>query len=95
MLNWRLVSDLVTVRYEDIVGDNGPEASNQVLQALTAHVIGDEREAGQIDLPAIKQRDTITASERRSRWQEWWSDVTEAAFERLGGNEINYALGYE
>ena len=95
MLDWRLDPGLITVRYEDIMGDKGSAASEQAVQALTEHLTGDRTATGAIVLSDITSRKTITSSGRRSRWQECWSDATELAFERLGGNQMNRSLGYE
>ena len=95
MLDWRLDPGLITVRYEDIMGDKGSAASEQAVQALTEHLTGDRTATGAIVLSDITSRKTITSSGRRSRWQECWSDATKLAFERLGGNQMNRSLGYE
>jgi hypothetical protein len=90
VLSWRTDPDVLVLLYEDIVGDNGPEASDAAIKRLGRHVGASE--AGQVDLSVILGRDTITASGRRSRWQDYWNQTVDDAFGKLGGHALNEAI---
>lgn len=81
------------VRFEELMGDSGRDAQLACIGKIV-DAIGES----QVDQAEILSRslnkDTLTYSGARTRHQDFWSDEAEQVFKRLGGDDVNAALGY-
>ncbi|QJD85262.1 sulfotransferase domain-containing protein [Cohnella herbarum] len=94
MLGWLNESDVLTVRYEDIVGDNGDFKKKQVIEEIAKFTTGNGSLLNTEDIEAIKSTETITSSGKRTEWKAYWSDKVDEIFRNLGGHDLNRIFGY-
>lgn len=94
LVGWQEEARALTVRYEDLMGDNGAARADVALTALGRHLLDDPEAAGGVDRAAVLNQETLTSSGSRSVWADYWSDPVETIFDRAGGNELNARFGY-
>ena len=84
------------VRFETLLGDDGPDARERLVRDLAAFLgHPDPAGAAAAALPGLTTATTLTSSGSRTRREEYWSPEAEELFQQLGGGELNAALGYE
>jgi hypothetical protein len=91
---WRLAPDVLSIRFEDLVGDNGAQAQDRIIDALVQHrrlpLNDDTRRA----VRACVGADTFTWSGARSGLASHWDERLEKWFRSVDGPALNRALGY-
>lgn len=91
---WTKEPDCVLCRFEDLLGDNGPEAQLRA-SARIASVVGVDGVAGRQVLDMVLGAETLTYSGRRSKLECFWDETVERSFRDMGGLEVNELLGYD
>lgn len=91
---WKKRPGVVTVRFEDLTGDNGPAAQRASIGGIQEH-IGDEsgRPAEQLLARCIGAA-SLTFSGERSRAEDFWSPQACTLFQEFGGPALENGLGY-
>jgi hypothetical protein len=83
------------VRFETLLGDDGPDAQLRLCHSLAAFLDHpDPAAAPAAVLPGLTTTPTLTSSGRRTRRDEYWSAEAEEMFLALGGGELDAAFGY-
>ena len=84
------------VRFETLLGDDGPDAQQRLVRELAAFLgHADPAGAAAAALPGLLTATTLTSSGSRTKRAEYWSDEAEELFQKLGGEDLNRALGYD
>ncbi len=95
MLGWYTDPGVLPVRFEDLVGQNGPDTQAEIAGRLAAHL--------GLPIPTPQAvavvrgcigRDTLTFSGSRSDLSTHWDDRLEDWFRSVGGADLNRELGY-
>jgi hypothetical protein len=95
LVPWLTEPSAFPVRFETLHGDEGPEARERLCRALAAFLChARPADAPDTVLPGLTTTPTLTSSGARTRREEYWSAAAEELFLRLGGGELNAALGY-
>jgi hypothetical protein len=93
---WRGEPNVLCLRYEELVGDNGRDAQLQALDRLQQFLgVRHKREALEDVLNTVVGQPTATKMPTRTVAAEWWSDDVERLYRRIGFAELNRELGYE
>jgi hypothetical protein len=95
MAMWRQEPNALCLRYEEVVGDLGPDTQIDALQRLT-RFLGVEysrKRLGDIAETVVGTQ-TVTKMDRRTVASEYWSDEVEWMYQRIGFPELNRELGY-
>jgi hypothetical protein len=93
---WRGEPNVVCVRYEELVGDDGRDAQVAALDRLQQFLgVGHPREALEDVLNTVVGQPTATKMPTRTVAAEWWSDDIERLYRRIGFAALNRELGYE
>lgn len=91
--DWAREPDVLVCRFEHLLGDQGP-AVQESMAAAVASQVGMPPHMGIRALREVIGKPTLTFSGRRTTLHGLWDDTAEAIFRRLGGPDINEALGY-
>jgi len=96
LLGWQKQAGVLSVSFEDLMGDNGQVQQRLCVQALCSHV-GIDPMAIDLDriLLSALNVSTLTWSGNRSRRDQYWSSAAEATFKKMKGIELNRKLGYD
>ena len=95
VLGWMNDPDILLVRFEVLMGDAGPSAQRQALESIARHVgVGPSRDVVSLFLHDVVGKPTKTYSGARSFATRYWNDQVERHFVRLGGGDLQHALGY-
>ena len=93
---WMDDPDVLVCRFEHLMGDAGTQAKSRTLAAIAAHIGMPGREEDllrRFDSNVLDQP-TMTFSGQRTRTALYWDDKVETLFRKLGGIELQQALGY-
>jgi hypothetical protein len=96
MLSWLDEPEVLSVKFEALYGDNGPDVQRRLVEEIhnfldLAVPLGDIQGLVR-DLIGAP---TKTWSGKRSIKNEFWNDEVEDRFRSLGGHEANARLGYD
>lgn len=94
MVAWRRTPGVLPIRFEDLVGDNGLDAQDRVIDALARHLGLPFHEDARRAARACVGTDTLTWSGSRSGLDSHWDARLEDWFRSVGGPELNISLGY-
>jgi hypothetical protein len=92
MRGWVEQPDVLQVRFETLLGDDGPQAQSRCISEL-ADWFG-LPDPGMSALEAVLDKPTRTWSGGRSRIDQIWDADVERAFQALGGRELQDWYGY-
>jgi len=93
ILSWAHEPNVLVCRFEHLLGDEGPAVQESIAAAIALQV-GMPRCLGIRTLREVVGKPTLTYSGQRTTLHGIWDDTAEAIFRRLGGPEVNEALGY-
>ncbi|MDG5497947.1 class I SAM-dependent methyltransferase [Niveispirillum sp. BGYR6] len=91
---WLEVPDMLTVRFETLMGDHGEREAAATIKALSAHIGLQKTPPWDSIRGQVLGQPTKTWSGQRSRRDGLWTAEVESAFAALGGRELNVAMGY-
>ncbi|OYQ31565.1 hypothetical protein CHU95_20705 [Niveispirillum lacus] len=91
---WLDVPDMLTVRFETLMGDQGERQAAATIRALSTHIGLQKPPAWNRIRHQVLGQPTKTWSGQRSRRDGLWTAEVENAFAALGGVELNVAMGY-
>ncbi len=94
MVAWRRAPGVLPIRFEDLVGENGADAQDAVVDALARHLRLPFDEGARRAACACVGTDTLTWSGSRSGLDNYWDERLEDWFRSVGGPELNISLGY-
>lgn len=94
MVAWRRAPGVLPIRFEDLVGDNGSDAQDRVINALARHLRLPFDEDARRAARACVGAETLTWSGSRSVLGFHWDGRLEEWFQSVGGPELNISLGY-
>ena len=96
LLAWESQPGVLSVSYEDLMGDSGSRRQLEVLRAICSQIgINPENVALDEVLRSALNVSTLTWSGDRSRRDHYWSDEAEAIFKKMKGVAANRRLGYD
>jgi hypothetical protein len=95
LLAWRDEPDVLLVRFEDVMGDDGPVTQRRALDAIALHcgLPAPEDSVALFKQPVVG-KPTKTWSGERSDPRRYWDARVEAQFMELGGECLAQELGY-
>jgi hypothetical protein len=95
MLGWLTAPGVLPVRFEDLVGQNGPGPQADVAARLVGHLgLSTPPPEAVAAVRGCVGRDTLTYSGTRSDLSTHWDDRLEDWFRSVGGADLNRKLGY-
>ena len=95
VLGWFGQPGVLSLSFEEINGDWGPEAQLEAVQRLYDHcqIDGVKINASKL-LSDVLGKETNTWSGARTNWKKSWNDEVERRFVEFGGGLINKRLGF-
>lgn len=93
-LPWFNHPQVLSVRFETILGYAGQDEQNKLLLKMMEYVESTNDNSTNILEQAFRTK-TITSSPSHTKIENFWSPAVEDIFIKLGGKEINTQLGYE
>lgn len=95
ILPWHGKSQVLTLRFEDIAGENGVEAQVNCLNLICKQIKMPAPEDVKAFMASnVLGKKTRTWTGKLSMIEDYWSDEVEAIFSSLGGIEMNRLIGY-
>ncbi|CAN5184697.1 hypothetical protein BH11PSE14_BH11PSE14_09860 [soil metagenome] len=94
MVAWRRVPGVLSIRFEDLAAERGPEAQGRVIDDLARHLEVPLNDAARRAARACVGSGTLTWSGGMSALASHWDARLEAWFRSVGGPELNRTLGY-
>ncbi|CDX46161.1 hypothetical protein MPLDJ20_80228 [Mesorhizobium plurifarium] len=90
---WAASSDVVTVRFEELLGDQGPVVQQEVARRISES-LGVTADVGARSLRDALNTTTLTYSGNRTDITKYWTPAAERRFEAAGGHNVSELLGY-
>jgi hypothetical protein len=93
---WRHEPNVLSLRYEDVVGDHGRERQMEVMRELRSFLGSHVPDADLADtLDTAIGQPTLTRTNRRTVASEHWTEQVERMYRRIGFPDLNRELGYD